>query len=105
MGFVVVLALALAVDAQTAAPAAIHFPTSTTSPEAQAHFLRGLTWLHNFGYDEAIAEFRAAQQLDSSFAMAYWGEAMCHYRPAWHLEDLGSGRDALARLAPTREAR
>lgn len=101
----VVVALVGEARAQTPAPGAIRFPTSTTSAEAQAHFLRGLVWLHNFGYDEALREFRAAQQVDSSFAMAYWGEAMCHYRPVWHLEDLASGREALTRLGLTREAR
>lgn len=101
----VLVTLGVGVRAQTQGLGAIRFATSTTSPEAQAHFLRGLAWLHSFGYDEAIEEFRMAQQRDPAFAMAYWGEAMCHYRPVWRLEDLAAGREALAKLGSTREAR
>jgi tetratricopeptide (TPR) repeat protein len=76
----------------------VAFPTSTTSTAAQARFETGLAWLHNFGYDEAIEEFRKAQALDPGFAMAYWGEAICHYRPVFRIENLTAGRAVLAKL-------
>jgi len=46
------------------------FPNSG-NPKAQTDFLRGLAWLHSFGYEDAIDAFRAAQKLDPNFAMAY----------------------------------
>ncbi|HXG89881.1 MAG TPA: hypothetical protein VNJ02_16250 [Vicinamibacterales bacterium] len=64
-----------------------------------------MKWLHSFGYEEAIAAFRAAQQLDPQFVMAYWGEAMAFNQPLWFHEDVRAGQAALAKLAPTPAAR
>jgi len=75
------------------------------SPLAQADFQRGVAWLHSFGYEDAIDAFRAAQKADPSFALAYWGEAMSFSQPLWFYEEVPQGRAALARLAPTPEAR
>ena len=82
----------------------ISFP-ATGDPAAHAHFLRGVLWLHNFGYEDAIDAFRAAQRTDPDFVMAYWGEALAHSQPLWFHEDRDAARAVLARLAPTREAR
>jgi tetratricopeptide (TPR) repeat protein len=78
----------------------LDFPTSA-GPEAQAHFLRGVAALHNFWYDEAADEFRAAQKAEPGFALAYWGEAMTVNHPVWSEEDLEAARAVLQRLAPT----
>lgn len=75
------------------------------APEAQAPFRRGLALLHNFEYPYAAEEFRKAQQLDPSFAMAYWGEAMTHTWPIWFQQDAAAARAVLARLGPTPEER
>ena len=80
------------------------FPNSG-SPAAQADFLRGVAWLHSFGYEDAIDAFRAAQKIDPSFALAYWGEAMSFSQPLWFYEEVAQGRAALAKLGPTPEAR
>jgi tetratricopeptide (TPR) repeat protein len=80
------------------------FPNSG-SPSAQADFLRGVAWLHSFGYEDAIDAFRAAQKIDPSFALAYWGEAMSFSQPLWFYEEVAQGRAALAKLGPTPEAR
>ena len=56
-------------------------------------------------YEDAIDAFRAAQKIDPSFAMAYWGEAMSFSQPLWFFEEVDKGRAALARLGPTPEAR
>ncbi|ALA56875.1 hypothetical protein [Nitrospira moscoviensis] len=61
----------------------VHFPTSTRSDEAQAHFLRGVAALHSFWYPVALEEFRAATKRDPEFMMGYWGEAMAHNHPLW----------------------
>jgi tetratricopeptide (TPR) repeat protein len=82
----------------------IVFPTSA-APPAQAHFLRGVLFLHSFEYDSAAVEFREAQQLAPAFAMAYWGEAMTYNHPVWDQQDQAAALAALARLAPSRTAR
>jgi len=68
------------------------------APEAQTPFRRGLALLHNFEYPYAAEEFRKAQQLDPSFVMAYWGEAMTYTHPIWFQQDAAKARDVLARL-------
>ena len=75
------------------------------TPTARSEFNRGVTWLHSFMYEDAIDAFRAAQKIDPNFAMAYWGEALSFSQPLWFFEELDKGRAALAKLAPTPEAR
>ena len=72
----------------------IDFPNSG-SPAAQDSFLRGVLLLHNFEYNDAAAAFQQAQEADPEFALAYWGEALSHYRPVWGRENLEEGRAAL----------
>jgi Tfp pilus assembly protein PilF len=83
---------------------AVSFPNSG-STAAQADFLRGIAWLHSFMYEDAIDSFRAAQKIDPSFALAYWGEAMSFSQPVWFFEEVDKARAALAKLAPTAEGR
>ena len=75
----------------------IDFPTSG-SAAAQPHFIRGVLFMHSFEYDSAAAEFRKAQAADSSFALAYWGEAMTHTHPVWNEQDLVAARGILQRI-------
>jgi tetratricopeptide (TPR) repeat protein len=56
-------------------------------------------------YEDAIDAFRAAQQLDPNFVLAYWGEAMSFSQPLWFFEEVEKGRAALAKLGPTPETR
>jgi tetratricopeptide (TPR) repeat protein len=90
-----VIAATASSNAQRSDLGAIQFPTSTSSSKAQQHFERGVAWLHNFGYQEAVDEFQAAQLLDSGYAMAYWGEAMANSQPIWFTENLAAARRAL----------
>ena len=98
------LAYGLAASAQQTSLGHIEFPTSG-SGEAQQHFLQGMLWLHSFEYADAREEFQAASKLQPAFAMAYWGEALTHTHPIWVQQDVPAARAALARLAPTPEAR
>lgn len=82
----------------------IAFPTSGR-PEAQADFERGVLYLHSFEYDSAAKAFRAAQEKDAGFTMAYWGEAMTSTHPIWNEQNVEAARAVLARLGPSREAR
>ena len=100
----VALALSTICAAQTANLGHIDFPTSG-KPEAQKHFIQGMLLLHSFEYADAKEEFQAASKIDSHFAMAYWGEALTYTHPLWNQQDVSSARAALARLAPTKEAR
>ena len=74
----------------------IEFPNSG-SDDAQEPFLRGVLLMHNFEYDDAAVAFREAQKADPDLALAYWGEALSHYRPVWRRENLEKGRAALAK--------
>ncbi len=83
----------------------VEFPTSARSAEAEAHFLRGVLYLHSFTFEAAEAEFRAASALEPDFAMAYWGEALSHNHPLIAERDAALPRAVLGRLAPSTEAR
>ncbi len=82
----------------------IDFPTSG-APEAQKHFMKGALLLHSFEYVDARREFKKAQEIDTDFAMAYWGEAMTHYHPIWGRWNREAGQATLNRLADTSKAR
>lgn len=96
--------MTVSLSGQERALGRVSFPNSGTAA-AQADFLRGVAWLHSFGYEDAIDAFRAAQKIDPSFAMAYWGEAMSFSQPLWFFEEVDKGRAALAKFGATPEAR
>ncbi len=100
----VLLVVAASPLAQAPLIGRITFPTSE-SGRPQDAFERGVLYLHNFEYDDAIIAFRDAQKLAPAFAMAYWGEALCHWQPLWYHEDVARARAILNRLAPTAQAR
>ena len=98
------LALLIVASAQPQELGNITFPTSGSSA-AQPFFLEGVKELHSFQFDEAAVAFQKAQQLDPSFAMAYWGEAMSYNHPLWAQVDVPAAKKALEKLAPTLDAR
>jgi hypothetical protein len=62
---------------QTAPPAArAHAGVSTSDPNAQADFDRGLAMLYAFSVGEARLSFQTAAAADPHLAMARWGEAL-----------------------------
>ncbi len=81
---------------------------TTSSPDAQIWFDRGINWLYAYNHQEAVDCFAKALEHDSSCAMAHWGIAYAagpNYNLPWHLYDpagkaaaLGAAHDAM-RLA------
>ena len=63
---------------------------TTSSPEAQLWFDRGLAWAYCFNPEEAVRCFRKAATYDPDCAMAHWGIAFGsgpNYNKAWRLFD------------------
>ncbi|MFH8933771.1 hypothetical protein [Streptomyces griseosporeus] len=65
-------------------------PVTTSSPEAQTWFDRGLVWTYAFHHEEAVACFEAAAAADPDCAMAHWGLAYAlgpNYNKPWEFFD------------------
>lgn len=63
---------------------------TTSSPEAQLWFDRGLNWLFGFNHFEAIKCFQRALEHDGECAMAYWGISYAagpNYNLPWNRYD------------------
>lgn len=61
-------------------------PVTTTSPEAQLWFDRGLMWLYGYNFEAAVSCFEKAVEVDSACVMAHWGIAYgvgCNYNKQW----------------------
>ena len=99
-----VLAVVLWTPARSQELGTIEFPTSG-SAAAQPPFIKGVLLMHSFEYDDAKEAFLEAQKADPGFAMAYWGEAMTYNHAVWQQTAPDLAKAALARLAPTPEAR
>ena len=54
----------------------LKYPITSKSEKAKRYFNQGLTLLYAFNHGEAGRSFKAAIELDSTCAMAYWGMAM-----------------------------
>ncbi|MFC7983936.1 hypothetical protein [Streptomyces sp. NPDC057336] len=65
-------------------------PVTTSSPEAQRWFDRGLVWTYAFHHEEAVSCFEAAAAADPDCAMAHWGIAYAlgpNYNKPWEAFD------------------
>ena len=102
--FIVTLIASSHIAAQRTNLGSIEFETSGNR-EAQAHFVEGVKALHSFQWTEAAISFRQAKEIDPSYAMAYWGEAMSHNHPLWAQQDMGAAKAILESLAPTLDGR
>ena len=63
---------------------------TTSSPDAQVWFDRGLNWIFGFNHGEAIKCFRRAVEHDPECAMAYWGVSYAsgpNYNLPWERYD------------------
>lgn len=77
--FLAALFLPLSIMAQPALDpgvGSVHFPVSTTKPEAQRFFDQGMAYLYGFNHGAAIRSFREAAKLDPRLGMADWGVAL-----------------------------
>ncbi|MEU3601898.1 hypothetical protein ABZ714_24720 [Streptomyces sp. NPDC006798] len=63
---------------------------TTSSPEAQRWFDRGLVWTYAFHHEEAVRCFEKAAEADPGCAMAHWGIAYAlgpNYNKPWEFFD------------------
>ena len=77
----------------------------TLNAATREKFEEGLLLLHNFEYDDALTAFEEATAQDSTEVLTHWGEAMCHYKALWKLQNVDKGRAILARLGDTEAER
>ncbi|MBR0754709.1 hypothetical protein JQ604_21185 [Bradyrhizobium jicamae] len=72
---------------------------TTSSPDTQAWFDRGLNWVFNFNHGEAIKCFQKALEHDATCAMAHWGTSYAagpNYNLPWVRYDPQGRQMALA---------
>ena len=72
---------------------------TTSSPDAQTWFDRGLVWTYAYNHEEAIACFEKALEADDMCAMAHWGIAYAigpNYNKPWEAFEEDEKPDALA---------
>jgi tetratricopeptide (TPR) repeat protein len=84
-------------------------PVTTSSPDAQTWFDRGLIWAYAFNHEEAAACFERAVSHDPGCAMAHWGIAYAvgpNYNKPWEAFDEADLRASVdrARAAVSRAA-
>jgi tetratricopeptide (TPR) repeat protein len=73
---------------------------TTTSPDAQIWFNRGLVWTYGFNHEEAVRCFERAVAVDATCAMAYWGIAYSigpNYNKPWEMFDSDELQTVVAR--------
>ena len=75
------------------------------SDDARPGFEKGMLLLHSFEYDDAREAFQEALVADDTEVMAYWGEAMTHYRALWRLQDVEAGRAVISKLGTSKADR
>ena len=75
-------------------------PVTTSSPQAQTWFDRGLVWTYGFNHDEAVYCFEQALRHDPDCAMAHWGVAYAlgpNYNKPWEAFDEADLRSSVER--------
>ena len=67
------------------------------TPASANSVTEGISWLHSFEYERALAAFERAEKADPRAAMAYWGQAMCYEQLLWGNENVEEARRILSR--------
>jgi tetratricopeptide (TPR) repeat protein len=73
---------------------------TTTNPDAQIWFNRGLVWTYGFNHEEAVKCFERAIAADETCAIAYWGIAYSigpNYNKPWEMFDSDELQTVVAR--------
>ena len=73
-------------------------PVTTSSPQAQTWFDRGLVWTYGFNHEEAVYCFEQALRHDPHCAMAHWGVGYAlgpNYNKPWEAFDEADLRSTL----------
>ena len=73
-------------------------PVTTSSPQAQTWFDRGLVWTYGFNHEEAVYCFEQALSHDPDCAMAHWGVGYAlgpNYNKPWEAFDEADLRSTL----------
>lgn len=73
------------------------------SEEAFPVFKEGMLLMHSFEFNDAGEKFAEAQKIDSTFGMAYWGEAMTKNHALWREQELDEAKEILEKLGDTPE--
>lgn len=76
---------------------ALAWPVPARAAGARTEVAAGLSWLHSFEYERALAAFQRAEAADPQAAMAYWGQVMCYEQLLWGNENVDEARRILAR--------
>ncbi|MCB0013847.1 MAG: tetratricopeptide repeat protein, partial [Anaerolineales bacterium] len=61
---------------------------TTSSPEAQIWFDRGLNWTYAYNFEAAVDCFQRAAAIDPTCVMAHWGIGYgvgCNYNKQWRV--------------------
>jgi len=69
-----------------------------TNEKAKDAFYNGLLLMHSFEYEDAATYFKEAQNLDPTFGLAYWGEAMTKNHPLWREQEQVEALEILSRF-------
>ena len=72
---------------------------------AKPIFKEGMLLMHSFEFKDAAEKFKEAQEIDPSFGMAFWGEAMTKNHALWREQELDEAKEILAKLGDTEEER
>ena len=87
----------------------VYFSVSC-APRSREPFVRGISLLHDFWYEEAQRQFEQIAKSDPQCAMAHWGIAMSGFHQIWDRPDenavtRGRSEIELARSRPAKTAR
>lgn len=74
----------------------VHFPITTSKPDAQKFFDQGINYLYSFSWFESERSFRTAAKFDPDCAMAYWGMAMADSTRGKEFIKLAQARESKA---------